>query len=101
MLNLLNNAGKIEKMADHHTCAFGKWYDAHRHSFTNMPEYEDMYATHETFHRIAIKYNESLDTDVLINLLICSNEILHKFILLSDAFKKEIAVNEEYFKGFI
>lgn len=90
MRNLVENAGKIERVTDHHSCAFGKWYDANREKYKDMKEYEDIYAAHEAFHKVAIKYNSTADVNVLVEFLEDSNEILLKFIRLSNAFKRSI-----------
>ena len=98
MRNLLKNRDKITKLADHHTCAFGKWYDQNREKYRHMPIYESIYETHKAFHDVATEYYNTGSMNTLIKFLELSQEILHKFLELVDAFKNEIQKDDSYFK---
>ena len=97
MRNLLNNRGATATLADHHSCAFGKWYDHNREKYRHIREYESIYPTHKAFHDIAIEYNKTGNMDALVKFLELSHEILHEFIALVEAFKKEAQKDDGYF----
>ncbi|MDR2889953.1 MAG: methyl-accepting chemotaxis protein [Lachnospiraceae bacterium] len=101
MQNICHNAGQLDKVADHHTCAFGKWYDHNRTNYQNIEGYADIERTHEAFHRAAIKFNETTDVNALVDLLEHSNDILLKFFRLASNFKKEIQSNNKFFEQML
>ena len=90
MRNLLKNAGTRNKIADHHSCAFGQWYDANKGNYAHMPEYVSVFETHKDFHDAASDFNNTGNIDALIRLYTYSHEILVKFLNLAASFKKEI-----------
>ena len=97
MRNLIKNAGKSKVISNHHTCAFGKWYDMNTAKYRHLNGFSEMYATHEHFHNTAIEFNENLDLDSLTKLVVYSSEILSKFIILTNSFKDDIKLNNTYF----
>ena len=98
MRNVLTHPGTLKNMSDHHSCAFGKWYDQNRERYKNMPGYEAVYETHKEFHSIAIRFNKTMDVSLLIVFLELSSEILSKFLTLIESFKAETQKDIGYFK---
>ena len=90
MRSLLIDPSPAKKISDCHTCAFGVWYDQNREKYKSIPGYESMYETHKDFHEAAIAFNNTLNSDMLMKLLILSAEILKEFMRLIDSFKIEI-----------
>ncbi|MDP4144402.1 MAG: methyl-accepting chemotaxis protein [Bacillota bacterium] len=87
--NLVRNVGRISRVADHHQCNFGKWYDSNRGNYEHLKEYKDMYACHEEFHKAAQKLNEKCTVENAKILVQASGKILEQFIKLVGAFSKE------------
>jgi len=88
--DLLKNIGKNARISDHHTCAFGKWYDANRDKYAHMPDFASIYEPHKAFHDTAIEFNRTANVGVLIGMLGLSREMLVKFLALAEAFKNEM-----------
>ena len=97
MSNLIKNLGTNAKPADHHSCAFGKWYDQNREQYRHITEYEAIYETHKMFHATAIEFNKTENMDILVKFLELSHDILDKFLALMEAFKNEVEKDDSYF----
>ena len=95
--NLVENAGKLKNMADHRTCAFGKWYDANLSRYKHVKGFKEIYEPHKAFHADATVFNEVLDIDALTRLFVRSEEILSAFIDLHRAFEAEMQTDAGYF----
>ncbi len=86
--NLINNAGKLDKVTDHHGCALGKWYDAHVDRYRSIPAFVSLYATHKAFHKTAIQFNQTLSIESILQLVDISHTILKNFLDLADYFEQ-------------
>ena len=95
--NLIKNAGKQETISDHHTCAFGKWYDTNRSKYQHVTGYNEIYNTHKKFHEVASEFNKTQSISSLSNLVTLSGDILNEFIMLKESFCIEIEHNTTYF----
>ncbi|MCL2010608.1 MAG: CZB domain-containing protein [Synergistaceae bacterium] len=98
MRNLLKERGAVKTLANHHTCAFGKWYDQNREKYRHIPEYEAIYETHKAFHDVAVEYNKTGDMNSLVKFLELSHEILHEFVSLTEAFRNMALNDDSYFR---
>ena len=98
MRNLIKNAGGTTKLSDHHTCAFGKWYDQNEKKYRHIRGYKEIYETHKKFHTTAIEFNKSIEIDALTKLVTLSSEILSEFITLAGSFRAEMQQNHSYFQ---
>ena len=97
MRNLIKNVGGQTKLSDHHTCAFGKWYDHNEKKFRHISGYSEVYSVHKAFHSAAIEFNRTMDIDALTRLVVHSSEILSKFIVLQESFKNEMLHDDSLF----
>jgi len=95
--NIIRNAGKIKNMSDHHTCAFGQWYDRHESEYRQIKGYKEIYKAHEAFHAEAIAYNKTLNVSILSRLFLKSSEILSLFTSLYYSFKAETQRDGSFF----
>ncbi len=93
--NVLNNAGKLETVVDHHNCAFGKWYDANKSKYSDMREYTQMESIHAQFHLLAREFNETMEVSTILKLVDVSHKILFCFLELVDAFETRAVKNPE------
>ena len=94
---LVKNTDKKEKVADHHTCAFGKWYDSHVDNYRHLNGFTEIYDIHRAFHTRAIEFNEYKNIEALTNLVMHSSEIVASFVTLIFSFEKEMESDFSYF----
>lgn len=97
LTNLMKNASKQQNIVDHHNCALGKWYDSNKEKYRNIPEFNDLYGFHESFHSLAIQFNETMNPDALLGLANVSHQILTAFLALVDAFEERILKQPELY----
>lgn len=80
--NTIKNAGQGTIVNDHHSCAFGKWYDSNREQYGNIPEFREIDRPHEMVHTAAQKVINNCTIENVELLVRSSSQILESFIKL-------------------
>lgn len=80
--NTIKNAGQGVQMSDHHNCAFGKWYDACREKYSDIPEFREIDKPHEMVHSSAQLVVNNCNIDNIELLVNSSSKVLESFIKL-------------------
>lgn len=80
--NTVKNAGKGGKVNDHHSCAFGKWYDSCREEYSGIPEFLMIDQPHEMVHTAAQEVINNCNIKNVEMLVSSSKQILEAFIML-------------------
>ncbi len=93
--NVIRNPGNPNSVADHHSCAFGKWYDEVRKEYGNISAFNEIYDVHKNFHEKAKQFSEKQSIENVNALASASLEIYTKFNLLADAFEKLMIEGKE------
>ncbi len=81
----ISEAGRGARVAGHHECAFGKWYDEHRQQYGHIQAFKDMDEPHQKVHEYGQKLAREFSSQNLENLMHASTGILKAFIKLYDA----------------
>ena len=97
MRKLIINIGTHQKLGDHHSCAFGKWYDQNEKKYRHLPAFKDIYQTHKSFHTTAIEFDKTMDIGALTRLVTFSSEIMFKFDAMYEAFIEEMKTDFSFF----
>lgn len=78
----IKNAGKGITVSDHHSCAFGKWYDSCRKQYADVPEFIAIDKPHEIVHIAAQRVINNCNLENVELLVRSSRAILTSFIKL-------------------
>ncbi len=95
IVNVMNNAGTLSHVADHHECAMGKWYDANKSKYSNIREFAALESVHAEFHLLAREYNETLKMEHILGMVDVSHKILIAFLAMVDAFEARVLETPE------
>jgi len=82
--NTIKNAGTGITVSDHHSCAFGKWYDSCRDKYSDIPEFREIDKPHEMVHTAAQMVVNKATVENVELLVQSSSQILSSFIKLAD-----------------
>lgn len=80
--NVMSNAGKGGKIANHQECAFGKWYEENKVRYGHLPEYQAIDKPHQDVHDVAIAVVNRCTIEGVEKLLKASALILDAFLKL-------------------
>ena len=86
--NIIDDYANLRNLTDHHSCAFGKWYDANIQSYNHIPAFVQMGSVHEQFHQAAQNFVNNPVAENASELQIASGKILRQFIELITYFEK-------------
>ena len=86
--NIIDDYANLRNLTDHHSCAFGKWYDANIQSYNHIPAFVQMGSVHEQFHQAAQNFVNNPVAENASELQITSGKILRQFIELISYFEK-------------
>jgi len=81
----ISEAGKGTKVANHHECAFGKWYDENKSKYGQLQVFQEMDVPHEKVHDYGQKLVKKCTSQNVEDLMHASTDILKAFIKLHDA----------------
>lgn len=70
------------KVNDHHSCAFGVWYDSVREEYADIPAFVQIDEPHARVHRFAQEVINNATIERVEELVQASTEILRNFIRL-------------------
>lgn len=80
----VKNAGKGGTVKDHHSCAFGKWYDSCREKYGGIPEFAEIDEPHMMVHKAAQELVNRCTIENVDLLVHSSRGILEAFLKLAD-----------------
>lgn len=87
----IHAAGKNEKMAGHHECAFGKWYDRNIDNYKHLNEYMAIDEPHRRVHEASHALSQNKTLENADALLVASTDVLLGFIKLLSRLKGQSA----------
>lgn len=85
-------AGTGAELADHHQCAFGKWYDANHEHYKHLSEYNAIDEPHRLVHDAALALSHNRTVENADALVAASMGILEAFIKLRAVINRQSAV---------
>ena len=80
-------AGKNLGVASYRDCAFGKWYEANRSNYKDIPAFVAVDEPHQRVHVAAEKLSKNCTSDNVQELMAASAGILRAFIKLKESFQ--------------
>ncbi len=84
----IKEAGTKVTVVDHHSCAFGRWYDSCREQYADIPEFVMIDEPHEKVHKYAQQVINNAEVDNVEALVNASGQILEAFIKLTEKIAK-------------
>ena len=79
---VMNEAGTNTKVATHHECAFGKWYDSKKTEYSSIKEYNEIDNPHMKVHKVAQELCNNCTSNNAQELIDASLNLLKVFINL-------------------
>lgn len=86
--NVVDNYKTLHDLPDHHSCAFGKWYDSSIKEYGHIPAFVNMEDAHEKFHTCATRFVHDNTPENVSELQLASSKILSSFIELLEYFQR-------------
>lgn len=86
--NVIDNYKNLHDLPDHHSCAFGKWYDEHLKQYAYIPAFAAMEDIHAKFHSCANAFVQNNTPENVSELQVASSKILSQFIDLLEYYEE-------------